>query len=410
MATYPWYDSQKLIDEVKLRISLPIAQETYNNEKILKLANAVLFDSQVPSVMEYHQEFYVYREEVELQDNKVRYAIPSRAIGMRLRDVFYKDTNGNIAKLTRINPDNEDIFQSVNTNYALPYTFYIENNDVVLVAMTPSGTEGSLVFSYFLRPNNLVENERAFTISDFSKEITIDNSSLVAGDTVTVGDLEFEAVASGASDLQFDIGPSSIVSASNLVNAINDDGTYSATNGTPATAVVTITFTDRTTDFETDNEDAFDISTDIILNGDDTVPDNITNSSYVDFLQTRSGHKIYSYDVLLGNDAVSGSSLVMDDDDVPTDLIVGDYVCSAYECIIPQLPTELHSLLVERTCEKILTAQGDVELLGSVQQKIQTLEKNQGTLIDNRVDGSPQKVLNRNSLIGLGKFRNNFFG
>ena len=40
-----------------------------------------------------------------------------------------------------------------------------------------------------------------------------------------------------------------------------------------------------------------------------SIPENITNSSYVDFLQTKPGHKIRSYDVLIPSNGISSTTI-----------------------------------------------------------------------------------------------------
>lgn len=400
--------SEDIISAIKRRIAIPISQETFTEEDLLRFTNEVMFDSQVPSVAKLHEEYYVYRESIPLNTSQSHYPIPHRAMWMKLRDIFYQDTNDNLYQLTRINPDDQDIFQTTTVGQANPYTFFLQNNDICLTSLNPVNNGGYLNLTYFLRPNKLVPNERAFIITNFSQNVGISNSNIVADDTLTITDengdeVVFTAVASGAGANEFNIGATSIETATNLVTAINTDATYLATNQTPAISTVTITFNDRNLTFSTNNEDALVISDNLILNGD-SMPSNITNSSYIDFLQTKPGHKIYSYGYLLGVNAVSSTSLTIPNSDVP-DMEVGDYICSEYECIIPQLPPELHSLLVERACERILNAQGDLEQLAGVQAKISELQGNQDMMIDNRVDGAPQKIVNRNSLLNISKYR-----
>ena len=135
-----------------------------------------------------------------------------------------------------------------------------------------------------------------------------------------------------------------------------------------------------------------------------SIPSHIVASTYVDFLQTKPGHKIRSYDVLIPAGGVSGSTINFSSGTVPQDLIVGDYVCVANECIIPQLPPDIHNGLAERAGARVLAAMGDVSGLQIASAKIEEIDKNQGTLLDNRVDGSPRKIIAKNSLLHWGRF------
>jgi hypothetical protein len=142
------------------------------------------------------------------------------------------------------------------------------------------------------------------------------------------------------------------------------------------------------------------------------------NGVYIDFLQTKPGHKIWLYDVKIPLTGISGSSVVFNKKDLMVTtstigveavstalagLVKGDYICLANEAIIPQLPPDLHNGLAERAAARVLEALGDQQGLQSAMVKIQDIEQRQGNLLDNRVDGSPQKVLNRNSLLRNGR-------
>jgi hypothetical protein len=133
------------------------------------------------------------------------------------------------------------------------------------------------------------------------------------------------------------------------------------------------------------------------------INNNITNGSVVDFLQTKGGHKTYAYDIVLGSSAISGSVIGFSVSDVPTDMVVGDYLCLANECIIPQIPSDLHNSLAERTCARILAAIGDQAGLAMANEKLAQIDAAQGPILNNRVEGSCIKVRARHSLLSLGK-------
>src|SRR5690348_4097049 len=111
MAKLPYYSSNTLIEAVKRNIAFPIAQATFSEEDILRFADEEMFLEQVPSIMQYHEEYFVFNEEVPLVANQTRYPIPKRAIGMKLRDLFYKDTQGQLVEMSRINPDDKSYMQ-----------------------------------------------------------------------------------------------------------------------------------------------------------------------------------------------------------------------------------------------------------------------------------------------------------
>lgn len=397
----PYYTSDELIASVKRKIAVPISQNTFTEQDILDFANEEMMISQVPSVMVYHEEYFVEQVDVPLETGKVAYTVPERAIGRKIRDVFYRNTEDNIQEMTQISADDRSHFSSGQSSAGI-HKFYFKGDEIVLVANESSALIGHLRFDYFLRPNLMVANDRAAISTNFSKTITVDNATLIAGDTVTVGTTVFVA------DTDFAIGASSIDTATNLAIAINLDGNYAAENGSPtSTTIVTVRYDILSTPFATSNNAAFTIPFTQRGIEFDNVPANIAEGSLIDFLQTRGGHRTLSMSTKVPANSVVGNSIIFEEGDVPTDFVIGDYLCTEYECIIPQIPDDLHSGLSERTCARILSSLGDAEGLKMTNQKIQEIEARQGTLLDNRAEGAPKKITNRNSLLRFAKRRLN---
>ncbi len=88
--------------------------------------------------------------------------------------------------------------------------------------------------------------------------------------------------------------------------------------------------------------------------------------------------------------------------DIPSFLAVGDHVALAEQCSIPQIPSDLHVFLAQKTAERILESQGDAQGLALAQQKSKEMEFRAGTIIDNRVDESPPKLVNRHGVLRSG--------
>lgn len=403
MAVKPYFTSSDLIEAVKRKISFPASNVTFTHDDILRFANEEMFIAQVPSVLQWHEEYFVTSKVVPLEDSRNRYPIPDRAIGMKLRDLFYQDTNGNLYEMTRIKREDQAYFQGNNGAGESIHKYFLEGNDVVLSPQINGAVTGSLLFVYFLRPNQLVENNRAAIITNFVETITVNNASIVANDTITIDDQVFTAVAGAPAAFEFQIGVTSIVTATNLVAAITATSIVSgASNGTPSTNTVTLTFSDRNLQVTTSNPTAFVIPITLGIQFDQ-IPMNIAVNTEIDVLQTKPGHKTYTMDITVVTGAISGNVINFTDTLIPEDVLVGDYIASANECIIPQIPPDLHNALAERTCARILSALGDQAGLTMTNTKIAEIEQRQGTLLDNRVEGSPMKVANRHSLLRFGK-------
>lgn len=395
MANTPYLTSRDLIETVKLNSSFPLAQVTYTEEDILKFANHELFLAQVPSVLQYHEDYFSFRESVPLKIGKNRYDIPYRAIGQKIYDVYYNDPNagGHLRKLNRIDSADKAFFQFNNNGYITPAHYFFEGNQVCLTTDIGEGITGDLIFVYYLRPNNLVLDERAATCTGFTKDLTVTDASIVAGDTILIG----STVLTAGTD--FAIGVNDVTTATNIAAAVNATEDYTATVNSN---VVTIKYDLLSTEIETSNSVGLTLDT---MQGIafDAVPANIVNSSLVDFLKKKGGHRTYKIDVKLGKNVVSATNIKFKSTDIPEDFEIDDYICLQFECIIPQIPSDLHSLLAERTVARILEAQGDLQGLQTANGKISQLEAGQATLVQNRAEGSPRKVFNRNSLLRFGK-------
>lgn len=394
MASKPYYTTTELIESVKRKIAIPINQNTFTEDDIIKFANEEMFISQVPSVMMYHEEYFVDTLTVPLESDRKKYPIPERAIGNKIRALFFVDTNNNEFEMTQINRDDRTSFNE-GFNGGNIHKFYFEGDSVVLVSNSNNNITGSLKFDYYLRPNSLVKNEFAAICTSFSKTITVDNANVVSGDKVTIGSLELIA------DTDFSIGVSSIETATNLTVAINNSGLYTANNGTISTTVVTVTYKILSTVIESSSSGfTIDSLQGIIFS---SVPENIEQASFIDFIQTRGSHKTYAYGKSFVS--ISGNTIKFNATEVPEDFVVGDYICEEFECIIPQIPDDLHTSLSERVCSRILSSMGDVNGYKMTADKINEIEARQGTLIDNRAEGNPQKINNTHSPLRYGKRR-----
>lgn len=436
MAAKPWMTSNDLIEAVKRKISFPIAENTYTDDDILKFANDEMDIAQVPTILEYHQEYLVASLIYPLRSDTNRYPVPNRAIGMKVRDVAWVDSAGNLFEMTRIQADDKAFFQrSIGANQAV-HKLYIEGDYLVLTPSPVNQPSGSLVIYYFMEPNRLVKNERAAIIESFSKTLTVDNSSLTAGDTVTISSVNqniyyqpttpssggpivftsnefqdqnvfqnqpivtttvFTAVSGSPGANEFQIGATSIATATNLASAINAADIGSASNGNPATEDVVFTYDNVQTKIESSST-GVGVSSNTVLNCD-SVHSEMTEGELVDLIQTDAGHRNLAIDLRIPRNGVSSNSITLSSYVVPPNLVVGDYVCLARECIIPQIPNSLHTGLAERVCAQILEGIGDQLGLQAKKAKVGEINENQGMLLDNRVEGSPQKITGRHGLL-----------
>lgn len=427
MATTPWYTSDKLIEAVKRKILFPISQNTLTEDDILAFANEEMFIAQVPAVMQYHEEYFVYRVQVPLVTNISRYPIPDRAIGMKLRDLFWSDQSGNYFEMTRISSGDKAFFQrNIGANQAI-HKFYLENNDILLTPSVVGDPSGKLNFFIFLRPNQLVRDSRARLFTAFTQDVTL-STNPVAGDKFLISlnnQSNSPSIYTLEAGVDFAIGLTPEATAVNLQTAINAAGiTNVSALVFNSNSTVVITYKDITASFTSDPvaTDHISISSLIGFKINETYEGLFSAGDLVDFLQTKPGHRTYGYDVVVQEvgSHTEGSTDVHYFKVTKTDLYtyysngynfqpaianiqIGDYVCVANECIIPQIPPDLHNALAERTAARILAAIGDTEGLQTANAKLQEIELRQGALLDDRSEGTPQKITARHSLLRYGK-------
>lgn len=133
------------------------------------------------------------------------------------------------------------------------------------------------------------------------------------------------------------------------------------------------------------------------------VPEDFASGEEYDFIQNRSPHKILAFDKTASALNTTTNIITFAPGDLPTNLRVGDRVAFATETCIPQIPSDMHVMLAVRVASRILEALGDTEALASSNQKLAELELKTTTLIDNRVEDSPQKIINRHGTIRRGR-------
>lgn len=320
--------STTLIETIKREGLIPASQNTFTDSDFLAMANQEIRISLIPSILQYHEEYYVRDSEaIALEANVSSYPIPYRAIGGKFRALFYQDSSGNLRSMTRISPDDRPLYQgSVNDNNCI--IFYISGNEVVLLPGVGATPTGSLVFSYYLRPNELVDENR---------------TSMITGISV------------GASTTVY------------TVDSIPQNLTSFVQDGVSLTGFSTM--------------------------------------SKLDVLQSKPGHKTICFDITPTAIDTTNKTITFNNTDLESSIVVGDVIAFAGECIIPQIPSDLHDVLVQRVILKCNSALGDAQGVQIVSARVAEMEKNTGTLVDNRSEGNPQKINNQKGTLRSAKLR-----
>lgn len=143
-----------------------------------------------------------------------------------------------------------------------------------------------------------------------------------------------------------------------------------------------------------------------------SIPTDFSTSKVYDLIQYTSPHKCLDIDVAITALNTVNKSITVAVADIPTNLKAGDHFCIAQQSAIPQIPSDLHPILAHRAGKRCLAALGDTEAYAIATNTLTEFEKNSENLIDDRVEDSPRKIVNRRSILsgGLSSRRNRYRG
>lgn len=119
-------------------------------------------------------------------------------------------------------------------------------------------------------------------------------------------------------------------------------------------------------------------------------PSTFTNSETYDFVSSTPNFRALALDQA----ATVASTVLTFATALPARLAVGDFVCLSGDTCIPQMPTELHTVLAQRTAYKIAEATGSARApaigAGLAQARADAI-----TLLSPRSDGSSRPIVSR---------------
>lgn len=161
--------TQELITSIELRSFAPIDQNTFSPEKLLLLAHEQLQSVILPEILSVREEYFVTYVDYPIIVGKQSYPVPSRAIGMSLREVKIIQGN-NVINVTQMTPE-----AISSTSSGDPTSFYMQDNNLILYPR-PATTKDILRVYYCKRPSKLCLTSDAAIISAIdtvSKTVTV---------------------------------------------------------------------------------------------------------------------------------------------------------------------------------------------------------------------------------------------
>jgi len=135
------------------------------------------------------------------------------------------------------------------------------------------------------------------------------------------------------------------------------------------------------------------------------VPSNMLITSLLDVTGHKTPNRLHFMDITPVAVNPNTGIITLNNSDVTSILVIGDYITLAQESIVPQVPTELHPLLAQRAAVAALESLGDTEGLTNARAKLGNMETKVLDLIDNRSETNTQKVSNKNSPLRNSRMR-----
>ena len=146
------YLVEDLITSIKNRSLVPISQATYTESDLLALGTEEMRLKLCSDLIRIREDFFLETETKAIEANVANYAIPKRAIGDALKEVYWLDANSNRYLLPRGDSTDQAYYSTVGST---PDRYYIQGDELILLPK-PSSANGSLLFVYPARVSELL--------------------------------------------------------------------------------------------------------------------------------------------------------------------------------------------------------------------------------------------------------------
>lgn len=211
------YTSTGIITDLKNAGLIPTSQKTYENDDFIDFMDRELRLHIVPKIMSTRANYFLgdpYDQSVV--SGTSNYALPPRAIGMMLKNVFFLDAAGNEKELTLIEVDDLPDLNTQQTGE--PEFFYFKDNEVV-IRPPPAQSVGSIRMYYYVRRSQIIDILDCGKITqNVAGVLTLNNVP-----TTFTTSVQFDLVKGtpGFQTLKMDITPSA-VSATTITFSTSD--------------------------------------------------------------------------------------------------------------------------------------------------------------------------------------------
>lgn len=158
------YFVDDLLTSIKGNSMAPISQKTFDDDFIIKIANEELQTTLVSDLITIRENYFASIQDVNLEANVEKYAIPKRAIGGALKDIFYIDQNGFLQELEYVEYARILDYQSLGGS---PQKYSIMGDEIIIMPK-PIVSVGKIRFNFPKLPNSMVLKNKCAKINNFS--------------------------------------------------------------------------------------------------------------------------------------------------------------------------------------------------------------------------------------------------
>lgn len=179
MATSIDYTVNRILSSIKRRITLPDAQDLYEDTDLIAFMNDEMGSTIIPLIHSVQQEYFVQKFDVALVQNQTNYTIPIRGCANGLRLVTLLDQNQNEIDYPLLRPENT----ASSYNWLSPYStstlygFYMEGDHIVMFPNSVvTNPVNKIRFRFERQPNQLCATTDAAQITNIvGNVITVNN-------------------------------------------------------------------------------------------------------------------------------------------------------------------------------------------------------------------------------------------
>jgi len=160
--------TEDLLDDIKLRSFAPISQDTFSDEKLLKLATDELRLYVAPLIMSSRENFFLsYQDDLIVKDKKF-YPIAERALGNALKTIKVLDAS----EREMMTLERTALGFSEEHGHSGSLSHFILQGDKIRMMPVPHKTQYTLRQYYFTNPSKLVRTTECAKITGVTETST----------------------------------------------------------------------------------------------------------------------------------------------------------------------------------------------------------------------------------------------